>query len=1271
MGNGEEWVDPTVMYTSQNARAMQQESVDPATPKRPMLASEAKMRGKMKEVSWADELEHRYSPELIPQTPKTTMKSNIPTTVERRRDPRYVSIDPRNILTADSESALGLNSPPLAFSLEEHCKRAQEARMYAEVQARSEASRPPYIDLLGSMQRLEDAGPFSKQFYKYRDKLDKKNSQHYNEVEKHIESLYLWSGPLLGDEPRRHEKFGLCGLDWRETFDFLKAPSVGGRPTVPVARMVPGGRMSRILVNDLVLQYSVPEADFLGNYSGGSIGVLGELGIQPISHTLSPGTKRITVDRTRLNGCFFFDYRGDVIPKGHQFDRMKPAIDFGRKRQIMPLNNEKNWQWLLGNFFTLPPSRSGLRRAPLHVQLPVPALVPKQINHDSVALTNYRPRQDLLHDIGNLVISVPLNQGRFECAWERFSSIRAKERRGPPDAGPGQYNQAKWYLLNCPIHRMRWIKSAVKNIYKPRAPPVSGENRSGEDGTAEGVITQHEAVNFSRLLWLDICEELSTNAAEYPPEVEEVRTARIARNRASAILRNDKHCQGVKKEDSLDLLKKRNHAIGEAIEKVLKEYKIKERSSWDKLATGWVTNDLLDDPDVAEVCEQERRRLEKDVELGRWVLVEGEIADEGKSVQGKNSSTSPPGEECETYLVIQGCTLAGKTLYGTYAWSLFEDQNKTKNSSQRCNLSSSNLEVRPEPMSFDSRYHDVMKVGITDDEPVPLSINQAGYQIRPVNCYASTPWTDLGGVRELFTAHEDTGGVKYGNKIEQKYIVVLALVTDAISDARVESAPKPIHPVESEQARCTNGKGAKPSVSSIWKQRTMSSEEERVYHHELSLQHLQRQNQLLGGAQAVEATPKWEQRKSANGKIFRPSIPPAEVPSTGQQRSMPTMSSEEERAYHEQLSHQHLQRQIQLACGAQVEAFGLPQSAAHPYYQSLQGFIPDPPPPIWRQNIPDFISDPPPPIMAPLLPPQPTHVPSELATLLGSGQYKVVAIYPSNKNCAYCNRVLDPTLQRAPIRCCRTEKLDGLTSSMSQPSLKDGQFVHAKDTNVLCDGCRCNEPKNFHELEMCFGHCGFCSDDCKVRLDEEEQHLGSVWAKMNGYFEMQQEARANCAIAERAAAWRRYEGNGPDSDVDRVRARREGTTFTDSTTGDSCHSGIDPGITIKPHLCLNWPGGWTESGSLKRRRDKEEREADAVKEDKRSKMSNAELGSPLGSVEYKVSEVFGGGLEGKLEEGWKVPWFRSGEQKESVYNGVVGGRQGLMERLYGGAVAKW
>src|SRR5205807_2294530 len=98
----------------------------------------------------------------------------------------------------------------------------------------------------------------------------------------------------------------------------------------------------------------------------------------------------------------------------------------------------------------------------------------------------------------------------------------------------------------------------------------------------------------------------------------------------SAILRNDKHCEEVKNEGSLDPLQKRNHAVDEAIENVLREYEIKERSSWDKLATGWVTNDLLDDPDVAEVCEQERKMLGKDLGLGRWVPTEEETADKEK-----------------------------------------------------------------------------------------------------------------------------------------------------------------------------------------------------------------------------------------------------------------------------------------------------------------------------------------------------------------------------------------------------------------------------------------------------------------------------------------------------------------------------------------------------------------------------------------------------------------------------------------------------------------
>jgi len=1262
MGNGEEWVDPAVMYTSQNARTMKL-SMGQAAPKKPTLASGTKAKGKVKEVSWADELDHLYNPDW-------GVRSDIPTTVEQKRDPRHDSVGPRDFLTVNLESAV--DDPPPAFGLEEHLKRAQEgrARAHALAQARSETIRPPYIDLFDSMQRLGCTGPFSKQFCRDRDRQDKQNLQQYREVEKHIESLYLWSGPLLGDGPKAYEKFGMCGLDWRETFDFLKAPSVGGRPTVPVSRMVPGGRMSRILVNDLLLQYSVPEADFLGNYSGGSVGVLGELGIQPISHTLSTRAKRIITDRTRLNGCFFFDYRGDVIPEGHQFDRMKPALDFGRKRQIMPLNNERNWQWLLGNFFTLPPSkaqRSGLQRVPSHIQLPAP-LAPKQTGQNPVALVSYRPRQDLLHDIGNLVISVPLNQGRFECAWERFSAIRAKERRGPPDVGPGHYNQAKWYLLNCPIHRMRWIKSAVENIYKPRAPPVSGENKSGEGGAAEGAITQREAINFSRLLWLDICEELSTDVAEYPPEAEEVRASRIARNRASAILRNDKHCQEVKKKDPLDSLDKRN-VIGEAVEKVLKGYGVEERSPWDKLATGWVINELLDDPDMAEICGEEEQRLEKDVELGRWVPGK-ETADQEADVLGRESSTSPLGGEGETYLVIQGCTLAGKSLYGTYAWSLFEDQSETKNSNQSCNLSSSNLEVRPAPVGFDSRYHDLMKVGITDDDPVPLSINQAKYQIKPVNCYASTPWADLGGVRELFTISEDSGG----NQNEQKYIVVLALVTEPIKDPH-GTAPKSTHPVEqrleAEQGWSTKEEIVKPSVPAVEmplaeRQQTMSSEEERAYHHGLNLQHLQRQKQLLGGAKTVEPVPGGGRGNHINEKIVKPGVQPVRMSSTGQQQRMSTMSSEEERAYHEQLSYQHLQWQMQLAGGTQADKFNFPQSAAHLHCQNFGGVIPDPPPPvrIRYQNAPDFIPNPPPPS------PEPTHVPTQLLALLGSGQYKVVAVYPSNKNCAYCSRVLDQTSGRVPVRCCRTERSGGLTSSMSQPSLKGGQFVHAKDVNALSDGCRCNEPKNFHELEMCFGHCGFCSEDCKERLDQEEQQLGSVWAKMNGFFEMQQEAKANRAIAERAAAWRGYEDN--DSDNGSVRARREGTALTESTEVGSNHSSMDPRMKVEPQLCLNWPGGWTERGSLKRKRDREEREADVMREDKRSKMSNVKLGSTLGSVEYKVSEVFGGGWEGKLKkEGWNVPWFRSGEVKESVYNGVVGGRPGLIERLYGSAVAKW
>ncbi|KAF8453929.1 hypothetical protein BGX38DRAFT_1174690, partial [Terfezia claveryi] len=1067
MENGEE-LDLAALDTWQNAST---ESVCPETAKEPTSASGTKAKGNMNEVS----------AEPDPQTPKTTLNSDIPTTVERRREPRYASIDPRNLLSVNPESAL------------DHLKRIQATRMQTPAQAGSGASRPPNINLFDSMQRL-DTGPFSKHFYRDRDKQDKRNLQHYREIEKQIESLYLWSGSLLGDEHRRHEKFGMCGLDWRETLDFLKAPSVGGRPTVPVSRMVPGGRMSRILVNDLLLQNSVPEADFLGNYCGGS----------PISLTLSSGGKRITVDRTRLNGCFFFDYRGDVIPVGHQFDRMKPALDFGRKRQIMPLNNERNWQWLLGNFFTLPPSktqRSGLQSVPSHVQLPV-SLAPTQTNHGPIVLTSYRPRQDLLHDIGNLVISVPLNQGRFECAWERLCSIRAKERRGPPG----------WYLLNCPIHRMRWIKSTAKNIYKPRVPPGPGENKRSGDGTTDTdeTITQREAINFSRMLWLDICEEL-----------KEARKARVARNR-------------VRNEGPLDSLQKRNHAIDEAIEKSLG----KKRSSWDKLATGWATND-------------ERKRLEKDVELGRWVVpTEEETTDKEKNVQGKKSCTSPSDGE-------------GKTLYGTYAWSLFEDQSEAKNSNQSCNLSFSNLEVRPE-----------VPVGITNDEPVPLSINQAGYRIRPVNCYASTPWTNLGGVRELFTTHEDNENLRYGNKEEQEYIVVLALVTDAINGVQAGDTPKSTHHAESKvgQGRPTmptNGKRAQPSASSARTQRTMSSEEER-------------------GTRGVESTPKREQGKPMNGKIFRPSTPLAGMSSTSQQRSMPTIPSKEERAYHEKLSQQH-QRQMQLAGGTQADTFNLPQSATHPYRQSFQGFIPDPPPPIWRQNLPDFIPDPPPPIGVPPPPPQPTDVPSELSNLLGSGQYKVVAVYPSNKSCAYCNRVLDLTRQRAPIRCCRTERSGGLASSMSQPSLKGGQFVHTKDTNTHRDGCRCSEPKDFHGLEMCFGHCVFCSDDCQERLDEEEQQLGSVWAKMNGFFETQQEAKANRAIL------RRYRDN--DSDNYSVRAKKEG-----------------PPLRIS---ILNWPGGWTEKSSLKRKRDKEEREADVAKEDMRSKMSNVKLGSALGSVDYK------------------------------------------------------
>ncbi|KAF8453825.1 hypothetical protein BGX38DRAFT_1175739 [Terfezia claveryi] len=76
MENGEE-LDLDALDTWPNAST---ESVCPATAKEPTSASGTKAKGNMNEVSWADDLEYLYSTEPDPQTPKTTLKSDIPTT---------------------------------------------------------------------------------------------------------------------------------------------------------------------------------------------------------------------------------------------------------------------------------------------------------------------------------------------------------------------------------------------------------------------------------------------------------------------------------------------------------------------------------------------------------------------------------------------------------------------------------------------------------------------------------------------------------------------------------------------------------------------------------------------------------------------------------------------------------------------------------------------------------------------------------------------------------------------------------------------------------------------------------------------------------------------------------------------------------------------------------------------------------------------------------------------------------------------------------------
>ena len=1123
MGNGEAWVDLGSPENLNGHRKLREGKVlsTSNTRKREFqnLQQHPKAKSKTKEIKAGAGLDQ-----------------SIPDIAQGRREPRVKWIDPRNLVKRRRSE----QKPSPVFRLSQVVDQSQEQRGNERVirPTITQSCNPP---VPGRCARSLKSPENDKDlFYPMHHETNVKQcAKVSNETAKQIADTYMWSGPIEGNGTQTHKKFGMCGLGWVDILDFLKAPAVGGKPTITITRITPGGSTSKVIIDDLMLQFSVPEADFLGNYKGGVIGVLGELGIQPVTYKTDYGNHlgRLLIDRTCLNGIFLFDYCGENLKDENR-------VSYDLAKQYIYLDSSSKWKWFLETFFTSDTplgrkepqtSKVSSRRkgdASPHVQLPrsvffqessIPVAEAEEREQEHMqkssnseysdllrsVLPSYLPRPDLPPGIGSLLIAVPLNGNRAICEMNRLNEIREQKISNPSNTFSGDQWRGKWLLLDAPITNMKWIRSAARNIYKVRSPTQQG-----------GELTQTVAIDFSRKLWLDICEGMQLGWGKFP-ETEEVRAARIMKNRHGGQYRKEK--QELSETDkALNSQHYQYFMMESAIENELREHGYRRRSEWDKLATGWVTEKLLDEPAVARLVEAKRKRMAMESELE-----EGEV--KGNYVQARTDSK---GEE-ETYLVISGCSLAKESSYNKFASSLATKQHIT--------LSSSNLlkSSYPSYSCGQQRTNEAM-INISCEEPIPTEVIHGKTWIKTQRSHIlPTPWQDHGGVRELLGNDKDT------KTVGQTYVVVLALIPSGEGKDPFEEKPRGQIQVDSQTSSC--------------------------------------------------------KRQSENQK-------PVDIGAGGASQGMP----EKNAVYGDE----------RIGPGQYELGLTIPQfelgGATSPFQL---GYHIHPTSPLQLKS-------------------KLTNAPFTLASILDSGEYKVVAIYPQKKCCAYCGCIIN-TKANYDVICCGK-------SGRSSPKMsgKRMNFVHHTDEQAQQEGCSCNEAKDFHKANGCLSHCQYCNEKCKDKQCEEEIEMELVWSRMVDHFKQMDDG---LEVGRR---------DGPSTVVD--------NTQLESNSITRWYRQAYSPQRKDTNMCFNWPGGWTERGVLTRKREVEERKAEIEREQKRSKVMGVEVGMPMKRIEYHTSMPREApGWKGEIKEGLPLPWSRGSWGTESVWAGAVGGINGVKERLWG------
>lgn len=1096
MGNGEAWVD--LLCSSSpgdlNSHKKTRES-------RMLSTSNTKMR----ELQNLKQNPKAKRPKLKETETGAGLVPRIPETAQRRRGPRAKRTDPRDLVKCRSSD----QEPSLVFQLPQVLDQSLISRLFNP--------RTPAKNLKLSE---HDKDPF---YPKHHETNAKPYAKLSHEVAKQIEDTYMWSGPIEGNGTQTRKKFGMCGLSWMCTLDFLKAPTVGGKPTITVTRITPGGSTSKVIIDDLMLQFSVPEADFLGNYRGGTMGVLGELGIQPVTYKPDSGDHLgpLLIDRTCLNGIFLCGYRGENLEDENR-------VLYDSAKQYMHLDSSSTWKWFLETFFTSEtspgrkesqmPSGSKDNTSPnvqpphsVEPSIPVVEVGSREQAHTvgfsgrhcsdllGSVLPRYIPRVGLPPGTGSLLIVVPLNESRAMCEMNRLDEIREKRITNSSNSSPRDQRRGKWLLLDAPIANMKWIQSAARNIYKVR--PTTQQSFGDER------ITQSVAIDFSRRLWLDICEGMQFGWGKFP-ETEDVRTARVMKNRHGGRSRKERQLSGTEK-----VLNNEHHkySIMElTIENELREHGYRGRSEWDKLATGWVAEKLLDEPAIAKLVEAKRKRMAMENE---W---------EEREIRGDNvQARTDIGDEEETYLVISGCTLAKESSYNKFASSLASEQHITLSSSNRLNPS------YPGSICGQQRANEAV-VNISCEEPIPPEvIHDKHWMFTQRNNSLPTPWKDHGGVRDLLEndhSLEDTC---------QTYVVVLALVPSLERKHWYEERPPTQVQADSQTSICKR-----------------QSENQRPLDRGLDSfgQGVPEKSAVGGGGDSGERT------------------------DPGQ--------------YGIGLPNQHFEFGGALTSQMQLKS-------------------------------------------------KLTDVPHTLTSLLGSSEYKVIAIYPQKRCCAYCGCVINTKTNHDIVRCGKSGR------SSPNASSKGTDFVHHTDEQALQEGCCCNEAKNFHKANGCLSHCQYCNEKCKDKHCEQEKEMELIWARMVEHFRLMHGLEVS--------------GRPEDSSMVVNNTQHELNSIT-----RWYRQTYSPTKKDTSNMCLNWPGGWTERGVLTRKREAEERMAEIEREHKRSKKIGVEVGTPLKRIEYQTP-----GWKGTIKEGWQLPWSRGSWGTESVWAGTVGGMNGVRERLWG------